>query len=109
MNLPNQSIHRFFDETSFNGEYVNIGSNEEISIADLVSLIAQLMNVEVQVLTDEHRVRPTKSEVDRLRCDNKKIMQATSWKPQYSLSRGLQETISWIEKNQKLYRDIYNV
>ena len=98
-----------FNENSFNGEYVNIGSNEEISIANLVYLIAQLMNVDVRVITDKHRVRPTKSEVDRLRCDNKKIMQATNWKPKYSLSKGLRETISWIENNQKLFRDIYNV
>ncbi len=100
---------KIFDEPSFNGEYINIGNNEEISIADLVDLIARLMNVNVQVITDEERMRPSKSEVDRLRCDNKKIKQATGWNPEYSLSQGLLKTIHWIDTNQKLYRDVYNV
>jgi len=100
---------KIFHEPSFNGEYVNIGMNEEISIADLVTLIAHLMNVDIRVMTDGERIRPTKSEVDRLRCDNKKLSQATDWTPAYTLSEGLLETIRWVKDNQALYRDIYNV
>lgn len=100
---------KIFDEPSFNGEYVNIGVNEEISIADLVALIARLMNVDIRVTSDEERIRPPKSEVDRLRCDSRKLRQATDWAPEYSLSEGLLETIHWVDENQALYRDIYNV
>lgn len=100
---------KIFQEASFNGEYVNIGVNKEISIADLVALIARLMNVDIQIVTDNIRIRPSKSEVDNLRCDSTKLNQATNWTPSYSLSEGLLETIRWIDVNQSLYRDIYNV
>lgn len=98
-----------FQEPSFNGEYVNIGINEEISMGDLVALIARIMKVDIRVITDVERIRPQKSEVDRLWCDSTKLRQATDWAPAHSLSEGLLETIRWIDANQALYRDIYNV
>ncbi len=98
-----------FNEPSFNGEYVNIGINEEISISDLVAFIARLMNVETSIINDKERIRPIKSEVDRLRCDNTKLRQSTDWSPSFSLSEGLLETIKWIESNQIFYKDVYNV
>jgi NAD dependent epimerase/dehydratase len=100
---------KIFHEPSFSGEYVNIGNKNEISIGDLVNLIARLMKVEVRIVTDKERLRPLKSEVDRLLCDSNKLRRATNWNPVYSLSEGLLETIRWINVNQALYRDIYNV
>jgi len=92
------------------GEAVNIGNNEEISIGNLAELIAHIMKKEISVVTDENRVRTNASEVDRLRCDNTKIMEHTSWKPRVSLNEGLERTIQWIEENIDTYKpEMYNV
>jgi dTDP-glucose 4,6-dehydratase len=92
------------------GEVVNIGMNEEISVGDLAKLIAKLTNKKVKILEDGKRVRPQKSEVDRLRCDNTKILRETNWRPQYTLEQGLKETIEFIKKHLAVYKpDIYNV
>lgn len=92
------------------GEVTNIGSNSEISIGKLVELIASLMEVEIEISTDHNRVRPEKSEVNRLWCDNTKIKTLTGWEPVYTLEEGLKETITWFEKNLQFYKpDIYNI
>jgi len=92
------------------GEIINIGMNEEISVSDLAGKIAKLLKKEIRILLDSNRVRPAQSEVDRLRCDNTKIISHTNWRPQYNLERGLKETIAWISENQALYKpEIYNV
>jgi NAD dependent epimerase/dehydratase len=93
-----------------NGHATNIGMNEEISIGKLVDLISNIMNCEIIPKADNQRVRPEKSEVERLWCDNSKIIKNTSWKPEYTLEAGLSETIKWMQKNTSLYKsDIYNV
>ena len=95
---------------SLRGEAVNIGNNEEISIGNLAELIAHIMKKEISVVTDENRVRTNASEVDRLRCDNTKIMENTSWKPRVSLNEGLERTIQWIEAHLDTYKpEMYNV
>lgn len=92
------------------GEVTNIGMNEEISMGDLVHLIADLMNKNVIIEEDNQRIRPTKSEVKQLRCDNTKIQKYTDWKPEYSIKSGLVETINWLKKNMNSYKtNIYNV
>lgn len=92
------------------GEVTNIGMNEEISIRDLVDLIVDLMDGDIEIISQQERVRPGKSEVERLRCDNAKIMTATSWRPCYDLNRGLAETIEWIQSHLAFYKpEIYNV
>ncbi|HID38989.1 MAG TPA: NAD-dependent epimerase/dehydratase family protein [Calditrichaeota bacterium] len=92
------------------GEITNIGMSREISIGDLVALIAELMQTEVIVGTERERVRPDKSEVLRLLCDNSKLLSKTKWRPAYDLRSGLLETIDWLKKNKHLYKsDIYNV
>ncbi|SJZ43599.1 NAD-dependent 4,6-dehydratase LegB [Selenihalanaerobacter shriftii] len=92
------------------GEVTNIGSNYEISMQDTVDLIIELIGEEVEILTDEKRVRPDKSEVDRLLCNNSKIKKITNWKPRYTLEEGLQETINWVSNNLHFYKpEIYNV
>lgn len=94
------------------GETVNIGSNYEISVGDTLNLIRELMGSDVEFLTDEQRIRPEKSEVFRLWCDNTKITKLTGFKPQYSIRQGLQETIDWLTRPENLAKykaDIYNV
>jgi len=88
------------------GEVINLGSNFEISIADTVSLISSLMNKDIQVDQDLTRLRPKKSEVDRLWAENKKAQLLLDWKPKISgidgLKDGLQKTIDWFEKPDNL-------
>ena len=93
-------------------EEINIGSNYEISIGDTLSLIKNIMNSDVEFITDKERIRPKNSEVNRLWCDNSKIRKLTDFKPEYSIERGLKETIEWFldSENLKKYKaDIYNV
>jgi nucleoside-diphosphate-sugar epimerase len=94
------------------GETVNIGSNFEISIKDTLNLIKELMGSDVEFIVDEQRVRPEKSEVFRLWCDNTRIEQLTGFKPQIDIRDGLQKTIDWITIPDNLanYKaDLYNV
>jgi NAD dependent epimerase/dehydratase len=81
------------------GEVINIGSNFEISIGDTARTIAEVMNTEIEILTDEQRLRPGKSEVERLWADNKKAQELLGWKPAYGglegFRRGLHETVTW--------------
>ena len=61
-------------------------------------------------MEDGERIRPEKSEVERLLCDNTKLLNMTDWEPQYNLEKGLMETIPWFEKSQPLYKsEIYNI
>lgn len=95
---------------SFNGEVTNIGMNEEISVGDLATLIAEIIGEKISIITDEVRVRPDKSEVERLWCNNEKITRHTPWKPQYNLKSGLEETVVFLRKHLHLYKpEIYNV
>ena len=94
------------------GETVNIGSNFEISIADTFNIIKELMDSDAEIVVDEERVRPEKSEVFRLWCDNSKIEKLTGFKPQIDIREGLRRTIEWfsVEENLKKYKSgIYNV
>lgn len=94
----------------FNGEIVNIGSGIDISIKELAYLIRTCLKSESEIISDSERIRPEKSEVDRLICDNKKLTNATIWRPQYNLEEGIMETIGWLKENIKHYKDdIYNV
>lgn len=92
------------------GESTNIGMKDEISIGDLVHKIAELMNVEITINIDNERVRPGKSEVERLFCDNSKILEKTNWTPDYNLESGLLETIDWVKENIHVFKpNLYNV
>jgi len=94
----------------FFGETVNIGLNSEVSIKDLADKILKIMNSNISIKKESARIRPSKSEVDRLCCDNKKILTQTSWKPSYNLEKGLKETIDWFKKFDDLNKsDIYNI
>jgi dTDP-glucose 4,6-dehydratase len=86
------------------GQTINIGSGREISIGDLVHLIAQLMGRTVTVIADDQRVRPEKSEVDRLLASNARARELLGWTPQVSLEQGLERTIAWLTQNSERYR-----
>jgi NAD dependent epimerase/dehydratase len=94
------------------GEIVNIGSNYEISIKDTFELIKKVMNSDVNFVIDESRIRPEKSEVQRLWCDNTKINSLTGFEPKVSIEEGLKKTADWFTNadNLKHYKtNIYNV
>jgi len=98
------------------GEVVNIGSNYEISIEDTVKLIAEIMNSTIKIVTDSSRLRPEKSEVERLWADNQKAKRLLGWAPDYAgkdgLRRGLEKTVEWFTNpdNLKNYKaDFYNI
>lgn len=98
------------------GEVINFGSNFEISVGDTARLIAEVMNTDIEILTDEVRLRPTHSEVERLWADNSKARELFGWAPKYAeldgFKRGLAETVEWIEDADNLrgYKaDIYNI
>lgn len=92
------------------GQVVNAGSNKEISIGDLVEKIIKISGKEVEIVCDEQRIRPEKSEVNRLWADNSRIKELTGWEPSYTLDQGLKETIAWIGENLNYFKsDIYNV
>lgn len=96
-------------QNKFNGEAVNIGMNDEISIIDLVHKIAKILDKKIEIVFDKKRVRPKKSEVNRLLCDNTKLVKNTKWKPKYNLDKGLKETLNWIIRNQSKFKsNIYN-
>ena len=105
-----KGFFEIFNSTKLFGEITNIGMNQEISIKDLVKKIGSLANAEINIETDANRVRPDDSEVERLVCNNNKLMNNTDWKPEYDLGKGLLETIDWIKNNMDNYKpDIYNV
>ena len=92
------------------GEVVNIGSGREISIGDLAHHILKVLGKDLPIEEDAARVRPEKSEVDRLLADNSKASELTGWKPQYSLEEGLQVTAEWIAQHLDRYRsDVYTI
>lgn len=94
------------------GQTVNIGSNFEISVGDTLNLIREIMNSNVEFITDDQRLRPEKSEVFRLWCDNTKIRKLTGFEPKYSIRDGLKATIDWLIQPEILAKykaDIYNV
>ena len=94
------------------GEVINIGSNFEISVGEVAQIIKKEMGSSIEIISDKSRIRPEKSEVMRLWCDNTKIHKLTGFKPDYNIHTGLKKTISWFlqpENLSKYKADIYNV
>jgi len=94
------------------GQTVNIGSNREITVGDTLKLIREIMNSDVEFVTDDQRLRPEKSEVFRLWCDNTRIRDLTGFEPKFSLRDGLAETIEWFTRPENLAKykaGIYNL
>ncbi|WP_300971349.1 MarR family EPS-associated transcriptional regulator [Thiocapsa sp.] len=102
--------------TEYLGEVINIGSSFEISIGDTAATIAEVMGAEIEILTDEQRLRPEKSEVERLFADNRKAADLLGWRPAYGgldgFRRGLEHTAAWFAdpRHLALYKsDRYNL
>jgi len=88
----------------FDGLPVNVGIGTEISMGNLVQRISALMGTEIEVTTASERLRPVESEVERLVCDSGRMRKLTSWRPQYDLDTGLQETIDWVRAHQSDFK-----
>lgn len=98
------------DESKLLGEVTNVGTGSGISIIDLYNKISDITNIKSELLNDDMRVRPEKSEVNKLICDNSKLKKYTNWSQKYSFDEGLIMTIEWIKNNLNLYKEnIYNV
>ncbi len=94
------------------GEVVNVGMNDEISVGDLVLLIQSIADKKIEVVSKDERIRPPKSEVNRLYCDNSKLLKYTDWAPKYSLKQGLTEVYKWMSTDSNLAKynsEKYNV
>jgi len=88
---------------SAEGEAVNIGSGNEWSIKETVEMIMDITESNIEIISDESRIRPEKSEVNRLIADNSKIKSLTTWEDQIAFRDGLEKTVNWIEKNMKYF------
>lgn len=92
------------------GQEINIATQKEISIGELANVIISQINPNARIICDEQRLRPEKSEVNRLLGSNKKIKVLTNWEQRYTFEQGIAETIAWIRENMNAYKpDIYNV
>lgn len=92
------------------GEEINIATQKEISIGQLANELIRQINPMAKIVCDEQRLRPEKSEVNRLLGSNEKIMRLTNWKPQYTFEQGISETIEFLRQNLDKYKaDIYNL
>jgi dTDP-glucose 4,6-dehydratase len=92
------------------GAVINVGSGKGISIGDLAALVAEVLNVESAIEHEADRVRPERSEVDRLICDNTKAAKLLGWTPRVSLRSGIQRTAAWIETNLGRYKaELFNL
>lgn len=92
------------------GEEINIATQKEISIGQLAEELIRQINPEAKIVCDEQRLRPKKSEVERLLGCNQKIRKLTTWEPRYTFEQGIAETIEFLKRNMDKYKaDIYNV
>ena len=92
------------------GEEINIATQQEISIGQLAEELIRQINPNAKIITEEQRLRPEKSEVNRLLGSNEKIMRLTDWRPEYTFEEGLAETIEFFKQNMDKYKaDIYNI
>jgi NAD dependent epimerase/dehydratase len=86
------------------GEVINIGSGESNTIGDILHTILQMIGKEnMEIIEEQKRIRPDKSEVMELMCDNSKAKELLGWEPEYSLLQGLQQTVEWVRSNTNLY------
>ena len=92
------------------GEEINIATQHEISIGELANEIISQINPSARIICEDERLRPEKSEVNRLLGSNEKIRRMTSWEPKYTLKQGIEETIAWFKDHMESYKtDIYNL
>jgi nucleoside-diphosphate-sugar epimerase len=119
LNSSTSQPSQFFNFSTFKlfnfstlGKEINTASNFEISMADTLNLIKDIIQSDVSLVTDEQRLRPKDSEVFRLWGDNSLMKSLTDWRPEYNIQKGLEETVNWFLKgeNIKKYKaGIYNL
>ena len=101
---------KIFESNKLFGEVTNIGSGRGIKIQELYNLICDILKAKPKVLQQDERIRPEKSEVQNLICNNSKLKEHTDWDSEYSLEEGLLQTIDWIKNNQSFFKEnIYNI
>ncbi len=112
-NYVKDTVHGFIEiykSRKTIGEEINIATQYEISIGELASELITQINPKAEIIHDKERMRPEKSEVNRLLGSNKKILRMTNWRPRYSMEEGLGKTIEFIRENLNYYKtDIYNI
>ena len=92
------------------GRTINLGSNREISVGELAQKIVEIVGRKVEIVTEDQRLRPAKSEVERLLADNRLAKELLGWEPKVSFEDGLSQTVDWLKNNLERYRpDVYNV
>lgn len=112
-NYVKDTVHGFisiFESDQTIGEEINIATQKEISIGQLAQELIEQINPNAEIVCDEERLRPEKSEVNRLLGCNEKILRLTDWKPQYTLEEGLRNTIDFLKGNLDKYKiNVYNI
>lgn len=112
-NYVKDTIQGFIEIAKSNnaiGEEINIATQQEISIGELAQEIINQINPNAKIKCEEERLRPERSEVNRLLGSNEKIKNLTNWEPKYNLEQGLAETIEWMKNNLDKYKiDVYNI
>lgn len=103
-------FYQIFKSDKTVGEEINIATQQEISVGDLAEELIRQINPAAKIVCDEERLRPEKSEVNRLLGANAKIKALTKWEQKYTFAQGIAETIAWMRGNMGAYKaDIYNV
>ena len=112
-NYVKDTVNGFIEIAKSNaaiGEEINIATQQEISIGQLAEEMIRQINPNAKIICEEERLRPEKSEVNRLLGANEKLKRLTNWQQNYTLERGLAETIAWLQSNLDKYKvDIYNI
>lgn len=96
-----RGIKAFLGNKNTIGETINLGTNSEVTIKDLVNIVSEISGKKIKIICDADRLRPERSEVDRLRASNKKAEEILSWSPEYSLKQGLEITYDWYKEYSK--------
>jgi NAD dependent epimerase/dehydratase len=91
------------------GQVINIGTGVEISIKEVVKIISLIIGRDCEIQVEAQRLRPEKSEVERLCASNKKAKEILNWSPEYDLHKGLQLTIDWFKENGSVYKSGYSI
>jgi NAD dependent epimerase/dehydratase len=92
------------------GEVVNLGSSREVSVSELIEMVSVCLNKKIKIVKEKKRIRPEKSEVERLFSDSRKAKALFGWIPKIDIERGVKKTIDWIDRNIDKYKqEIYNI
>jgi NAD dependent epimerase/dehydratase len=98
------------ESSNTNGEIFNVGSGREVTVEEVAQMIREITGKNFKIQLERARLRPRKSEVERLQCDASKLQECCAWNPKVDLEKGLQLTCGWIKKNLDRYKaDIYNI